>query len=822
MRTLASRALACFVLALALLVAGCGEATSILVRVSSSELTPPADVDTLEFTIRGETTGHVENRTFAVTTGWPHSLSIRPGPTEANRVSVTVRARRAGIVVAEATRTESFVRGTDIILDVELGAGATPDAGPRDAGDLDARDVGANDAGADAPITDTGPDSPSDTGPSDGGPVDAGRGDAGCLRTSDCDDGVRCTVDDCVAGMCTNVPNDAFCEDGTTCDPMSGCPARSCTTAADCDDGLFCNGEETCLADMTCGMGSPPCDDAMECTDDACSETTEACTYTTRDRDGDGAGDAMCPSIGGVPATDCDDTRDDVVPGAPDVCDGLDNDCTGGCDSRSTCCRGTSDTCVTSCGTTGERTCGATCGWSICSPPAETCNGVDDDCNGACDDGFACCVGSTGSCTTSCGSTGSRVCNDTCAFGACTPPAETCNGRDDDCDGACDDGFGCCAGVPSPCTTVCGSAGTRSCSAGCVPAGACTPPVEVCNDRDEDCDTNIDESFSCRNGSIRTCTTTCGTSGTQTCASCEWGVCAPPAEVCFNGIDDDCDLMADEGCPTCGSCAGATTVTAPGGRYNVTTSGSTTSGTCGGGGGAEAFLTFTLTSTSDVFITTHQSLRDTMIYVRQCACSGPEVGCNDNADGQMSSALILSDLAPGTYNVVIDTAVPTSQTIAVDVFINAAAGPNDRCGEPFAIQRADTVNINGNTCGFLADYDNQVVAGPTACPYGNGGDGTDAVTYFVVPSTRTVTISGCTGTVHDQVLYVRNVCTDAALPAQVACSDDNCGAPTMMCDSTLAGSISQMFTPGIYYLFIDGYTEAGCGCGMFNLTITGL
>ncbi len=816
--------LASLALSIALSISGCGEATSILVRVTSSTLTPPADVDTLEFTIRGETTSHVENRTFPLTTDWPHSLSIRPGPTEANRVTVTVRARRGGIVVAEAMRTESFVRGTDIILDIELGGVGDPDAGPADAGG----DGGPRDAGSDVGVEDSGADTGmgmdagSDAGPGDAGRSDSGGMDAGCLRTTDCDDGIPCTTDDCAGGGCTHVPDDSFCADGTTCEIPMGCPPRSCDTAAECDDGRFCNGVETCELDMTCAAGTDPCDDGTDCTDDACDEVADTCRHTTRDFDEDGAGDAMCPSIGGVPATDCDDRRPEVAPGAPDVCDGLDNDCTGGCDSRSTCCRGTMDMCVTSCGTTGERTCGATCGWSICSPPPESCNGVDDDCNGACDDGFACCVGSTGACTTTCGSSGTRVCGSACTFGTCTPPAETCNGRDDDCDGMCDDGFGCCAGVPSACTTVCGSTGTRACSAACVAAGACTPPVETCNDRDEDCDTVVDEGFSCRNGAIRSCTTTCGSSGTQQCASCEWGACLPPTEVCFNGVDDDCDMMVDDGCPTCGTCPGATAITAPGGRFDVTTSASTHSGTCGGAGGAEATLSFSIASTSDVFITTHQSLRDTVLYVRQCACTGgPEMGCNDDANGVTSSALTLNDLPPGTYNVFVDSKVAMSQSIAVDVYISPPSGEADRCGQPFSLLPGLT-NLNGSTCGFSNDFDNQTVAGPTNCPFAESGDATDAVAYFVVPTARTVTVNGCTGTLYDQAIYLRSTCSDASLPAQVACNDDGCGTLSGMCDATAASSLSVSLAPGIYYLVVDGYGTAGCSCGNFNLNFTGL
>jgi hypothetical protein len=86
--------------------------------------------------------------------------------------------------------------------------------------------------------------------------------------------------------------------------------------------------------------------------------------------------------------------------------------------------------------------CGGT-GTAICPFPSEVCNGADDDCDGADDDGFACVRGATMSCSMSlgfCTFVGTRTCDGTCNFGACTPPAERCNGMDDDCDGLVDEG----------------------------------------------------------------------------------------------------------------------------------------------------------------------------------------------------------------------------------------------------------------------------------------------------------------------------------------------------------------------------------------------
>jgi len=201
--------------------------------------------------------------------------------------------------------------------------------------------------------------------------------------------------------------------------------------------------------------------------------------------------------------------------------------------------------CTTSCGSTGSQTClsGA---FGACIPPAEACgDGRDDDCDGVTDESEACTPGSTEACVTSCGSVGTRRCEG-CGWGACEPPPEECGDGDDDCDGATDEGFPCAVGAVSGCTTSCGSVGQQICTASCT-LGTCSPPEETCNGDDDDCDDRVDENFECSPGEVGDCTTTCGSSSTRSCdSSCGWRSCGIPEEVC-NGADDDCDDSTDEG-----------------------------------------------------------------------------------------------------------------------------------------------------------------------------------------------------------------------------------------------------------------------------------
>ena len=71
-----------------------------------------------------------------------------------------------------------------------------------------------------------------------------------CSVPADCDDGVGCTDDDCIGGMCVSTANDANCP----------------------DDGLFCNGSEFCDAASDCSSDGDPCPGGT-----TCNEATDAC-----------------------------------------------------------------------------------------------------------------------------------------------------------------------------------------------------------------------------------------------------------------------------------------------------------------------------------------------------------------------------------------------------------------------------------------------------------------------------------------------------------------------------------------------------------------
>jgi hypothetical protein len=197
------------------------------------------------------------------------------------------------------------------------------------------------------------------------------------------------------------------------------------------------------------------------------------------DQDGDGYGTTdpgypvrkdCVPVLGYATVSgDCNDFVADVHPGAPELCDGKDNDCNGQIDEGVVYTPYCEDKDGDGYGVLGGATkmdCKPTPGFGSCSgdcndndptvhPGAmEVCDGKDNNCNGQTDEGVRMTCG-LGWCRRY-----AQGCTSICMPGP--PMAETCNLFDDDCDGVIDNGTD---------EQLCGGSGLTCVSGVCVAPG---------------------------------------------------------------------------------------------------------------------------------------------------------------------------------------------------------------------------------------------------------------------------------------------------------------------------------------------------------------
>jgi hypothetical protein len=371
---------------------------------------------------------------------------------------------------------------------------------------------------------------------------------------------------------------DPLCSPNITSCGCGGTKTRYTLCDGGCSDWYPCS--VTDIETSCTDSKDNDCDSKADCLDSDCANFAKCI-----DQDNDGyALDA-----------DCDDTDISIHPGAAELCNGIDDNCDNSIDNSLFRACGTSlGICVQGI----EQCIGGK--WFNCNATpvqAEKCDTLDNDCDGETDEGCSCVDGAVRACGTDIGicRPGTQSCVKgawSVCVGSVLPYSEICeNSLDDDCDGYIDEY---CvvsvpeavipaqqsepqAGVPAPDFSVSGhdeksaslpkapdSGLSRSCIDGdgdgygtycskgpdCDDMNASMSPAasELCNNVDDDCDGMPDEALSrgCGKSNIGVCTL-----GTEACRGGVWVGCSavlPSEEVCGNGVDDDCDGSADDGC----------------------------------------------------------------------------------------------------------------------------------------------------------------------------------------------------------------------------------------------------------------------------------
>jgi len=418
------------------------------------------------------------------------------------------------------------------------------------------------------------------------------------------DDNCNGTADESLtySNYYVDMDGDGFGAAGST--PQSACVpvAGRVTNALDCND-----------ASPSIKPGAP---EACNGVDDNCNgQADDGLTFTAYyvDADGDGfgagAGQQACAPIAGRVDNnaDCNDGNPAIKPGAPETCNGVDDNCNSQVDEGLTFANYFPDADGDGYGRAGaspqvscqpipgrvtnNQDCDDTRA-SVRPGAAEVCNGLDDDCNGAVDngltfsnwyldadnDGYG-----AGAAVSACSQPSGRVGNNTdCNDGnASIRPgaAELCNGVDDNCDGLIDngvttqnyypdvdgDGFGASGAAPqASCSAI---AGKVTNNGDCNDSNAAIKPgaTEVCNGVDDNCNGGIDEGLTFLNYYPDVDADGYGAAGAMPQSACapvsgkvtnnldcndSNGAIKPGAPEVCNGVDDNCSGGIDEGLPT--------------------------------------------------------------------------------------------------------------------------------------------------------------------------------------------------------------------------------------------------------------------------------
>jgi hypothetical protein len=414
-----------------------------------------------------------------------------------------------------------------------------------------------------------------------------------------CSDDDPCTLNDqCSEGVCGGAQKDCssfsgICLEGV-CDPETGtCGQKTSADGTECDDGKYCTTDDACT-NGGCAGTPRICTSADPCLEGFCNEEKKECEFER----------IPIPGAEG-PAGTCNDGEDNDCDGMTDTVDPNCKPCqnAGECDDGNAC---TTDECTvegcrnnaviegTTCDDGKYCTAGDRCVGGVCRPVATRgCSEVEDACNFAvCDEEADQCVKQPKTNGASCEDGLFCTAVEQCADGVCQVVAmRDCSDGNDCTMDTCQEVLGC-QHQNQPKGIQEGNPGDASCDNGidddcdlltdfeedpdcrsCLPGDPCgdnNPCTDdsctqgLCRHQNKADGTSCEDGFYCTTS--KTCTggicggvpRVCEDDGiacTDDLCDSEENQCVHPwhaspetKDICFDGIDQDCDHVADGCC----------------------------------------------------------------------------------------------------------------------------------------------------------------------------------------------------------------------------------------------------------------------------------
>jgi len=334
--------------------------------------------------------------------------------------------------------------------------------------------------------------------------------------------------------------------------------------------------------------------------------------------------------------------------------------------------------------------------------------------------------------------------------------------------GACDDGLFC-NGVEI-CDPVdgCGPGDPETCNDDDVcTIDRCDEEAKLCRRSPRDFDEDGEADYHCEGGTD--------------CNDRDPNIGMSFAEICADGIDNDCDGEVDEadcGRPAHDICDDALDVSA-GGSFVIDSDGARGdySLTCGGEGRKDVVLSLTLAEPKDVRISADGNGLTWVALRRTCEDRTTEFDCENGFPGTIRTRA----LAAGTYYVIV---VDRGGEINLEVELSPAspAPPNPTCSSP------TDVSAGGTFPGSFVDVSDDVM---TSCGFSGSPDLTYSFTIDSADAPRDVLISAVATSGETLAFAVASTCGDAS--SELRCAR---GSP--------AGSRLHQLGAGTYSLVVEG------------------